>query len=284
MNSSITIHTLENIKPDQLLDVCNGAFSDYYIPVFWNQDSIQEKILREDIDLKLSVGAFCRSKCIGFILHGIRSENEISIAYNAGTGVLPESRGYGLTVKMYDFIFPVLKQNGIQSIVLEVINENKKAIHIYNSLGFEVQRQLSCYKGDIVNTQNKLRISVKLSTANNIPIQLFGHFHCKPSWQNELTSILKLKTYMVCTATLPENGIAGFIIYHPANHRVYLFGVLTKYRRLGIATELFKYLYTQFRKPIRITNVDQNHIEIDRFLQSLSFHKYLHQSEMVCII
>ena len=117
------IKFLKNEPIDKIATVFNKAFSDYLVKVEVTPQSLAVKMLQESIDLNWSTGVYISGELVGFILNGYRDD----ILYNAGTGVIPEQRGQHFTQKMYEYLLPIAKENGINKLVLEVIKQNEKA-------------------------------------------------------------------------------------------------------------------------------------------------------------
>ncbi|MGB1041677.1 MAG: GNAT family N-acetyltransferase, partial [Flavobacteriales bacterium] len=124
--------TLKSVSQQEVLSVFNKSFSDYFVSLQLSEKQFFEKLISNNIDFSLSVGAFENNKLVGFILHGVNAKS----VYNSGTGVIPKRRGFGLTIRMYKFILPILKSNQISKVVLEVITENIQAIKSYKKVGF----------------------------------------------------------------------------------------------------------------------------------------------------
>ncbi|MFT5823545.1 MAG: putative acetyltransferase [Crocinitomix sp.] len=119
--------TLNSIAIKDILTVFNESFSDYFVSFQLTLDQLAAKMLADKVDLDLSVGVFENEKLIAFILHGVNIINGNKALYNGGTGVVPQKRGHGLTKQMYHFILPVLQENGIHDLILEVISNNIQA-------------------------------------------------------------------------------------------------------------------------------------------------------------
>ena len=107
------ISSLKNLSILELTTLFNLAFADYFVKINLTPEILQEKIYSENVKLNKSVGIFSGNKPVGFILHAVRTINEQKIAYNAGTGVVPEFRGEKSTIKMYKHILPILKKSGV---------------------------------------------------------------------------------------------------------------------------------------------------------------------------
>ena len=128
------IITLDNIPLSTLTTCFNKSFSDYFVKFEVTESSLQQRLKGAGIDFSLSAGVLDGKELVGFIVHGNRTWNGLKTAFNAGTGVIPTHRGNGLAEIMYDYLIPKFKLNGIQSISLEVIQKNVKAIHVYKKL------------------------------------------------------------------------------------------------------------------------------------------------------
>jgi GNAT superfamily N-acetyltransferase len=143
----MTIKSLKEIGYDVILEAFNLSFSDYFIPVSVNYSQFTTKLKSHDIDLSLSVGAFDKGKLVGFILHCTLPYLSNSVAYNLGTGVIPNARGQNLTVRMYEHIIPIISNTDCDKIQLEVITKNSPAIDSYKKSGFKINMHLLCFRG-----------------------------------------------------------------------------------------------------------------------------------------
>lgn len=263
--------TLENLKATELLKVFNTAFTDYFVKIELNEKSLAEKILTENIVLAKSVGAFFGGKLVGFILLGI----ENGIAYNGGTGVLPKFRGNNLTSRMYDFIFPKLKVEGINIQRLEVVSENFPAIKTYEKIGFKKVRTLVCFKGKIA--VSKINQDIKIKVLDEIDLQLFPTFwNSQPSWQNSLSAVRRAKNLHKIIGAFYENKLVGYLIYTETG-RIKQFAVHKDFRHLGIGQTLFHQL--NYKETV-ITNIDKDDTETISFLKKIGLNLFLEQFEM----
>lgn len=145
----ITIKSLIDVSFEEITTVFNHSFSDYYLPVKFTKNKLIEKFESENGQLTLSVGAFKDHKLIGFILHFYGIIGNQKVIYNGGTGVIPNERGQGLTLKMYKYILPILNKMNIDKMIHEVLTINEPAIHLYKKVGFKMTRTLNCYKGKL---------------------------------------------------------------------------------------------------------------------------------------
>ena len=185
------IKILNGVSTKVITDVFNLSFSDYFIPFKLTEQQMADKMEADKTDLNLSVGVFENDILIGFILHGKDSINGKNLLYNGGTGVIPSKRGHGLTKKMYSFILPILKENDIDSLILEVISNNVQAIKSYEQSGYKKVRTLACYKGDLKPLKINNSIEIKALNQYNWEI-LEAFWDITPTWQGSKKILDKL--------------------------------------------------------------------------------------------
>lgn len=274
----ITIKTLENSSIEQILEVFNLSFSDYIVPFCLSKEQLTEKIKSDGIQLEISVGVFDNDKLIAFILHGYNLVGNLKVVYNAGTGVIPAKRGNKLTSKLYEFILPIFLQNNIDKIQLEVITTNSAALKTYKNLGFEIVRELNCYKGSLQETDISEDFEIRnLDEYNWQKLQSFWDF--KPSWQNSITAVEKLKNTNVSLGIYVKSDLFGYIIYNPALKRIQQFAIDKNNRNKGFGNALLSHISTHYGKEISVINVKEN-IDVNLFMSKVGLQKFIKQYEM----
>ncbi len=274
------IFTLENVKSGEVIKILNAAFADYFVKIELTEKTFAEKTLLENIVLEKSAGAFEKGKLVGFILLGTDDWLGNKTAYNAGTGVLAEFRGNNLTSKMYEFILPSLKSEGIHFHQLEVITKNLAALKTYQKIGFETVRTLTCLRG--IAAPNQINRNIELRILDEISEQLFPQFwNSQPSWQNSLAALRRTKDLYKIIGAFDNSELAGYIIYSD-NGRVKQFGVRKDCRHSGIAQTLFGFIQRELNeKEMIITNIDKTDRQTILFLKRLGLNLYLEQFEMI---
>ena len=274
----ITIETLQNTTIDQLLEVFNLSFSDYVVPFVLTKAQLEDKIKSDSVNLELSVGAFQNNQLIAFMLHGFDLVDNLKVVYNAGTGVIPEKRGQKLTFRMYAYLMPILHEKRIDNIQLEVISTNAVAIKAYTNLGFEIVRELNCYKG-LLQASTKIEgVEIRnLDTYDWKKLKSFWDF--KPSWQNAITAVEKLKSTNVSLGVYRDNNLMGYIIYNPTLKRIHQLAVEKTERNNGFGTMLLNAIATQYEKEVSIINVEDIP-ELDTFMKKIGLKHFIKQYEM----
>uniref|UniRef100_UPI0032169E4C GNAT family N-acetyltransferase n=1 Tax=uncultured Draconibacterium sp. TaxID=1573823 RepID=UPI0032169E4C len=266
--------TLENSTISELTDLFNKSFADYFVKIELTPELLQEKINSEDVQLDKSVGIYFNNEPVGFILHAVRD----TIAYNAGTGVIPSFRGKNATSKMYDFILPELKKAGISEIVLEVMEQNTPAIKSYRKAGFNKIANLECFKGKPDTSVKNNYVEIKEVKHINFA-ELKEFWDWNPTWQHSVETVQKASSYKVFSAVL-EGKFCGYMVANPDSGRVAQFAVNRHKRKQGIGTSLFHHLATLYDKEISVINVDGEQPETISFLKNLGLNPFLTQHKM----
>ncbi len=275
----MTIRTLEHIPVEIILEAFNLAFSDYIVPLRLTKEQFEDKIENDSIALRFSVGAFEDDQLIAFILHGYDVTDNLKVVYNAGTGVIPGKRGSKLTATLYQYILPVFHENSIDKITLEVITTNEAAIKTYKNTGFSITRTLNCFKGSPILTKPNNDLEVSELKAFDWPT-LQSFWDLKPSWQNSITAVEKLKHSNMAVGIFAEGKLVGYTIYNPKIKRLHQLAVESNYRKRGVAQKLLEQVSTDSGNVISITNIDSTAQEVTRFLTSRGMEIFVQQYEM----
>lgn len=279
----ITFQTLEKCSIEEILNVFNESFSDYIVPLSLTKENLEEKLQNDRIQLQLSVGAFENNRLIGFILHGFDIIENLKVVYNAGTGVIPSKRGNKLTAQLYEFALPILHENDIDKVILEVITTNEPAIKTYKNIGFHIIKEYSCVKGSLEVEKPNTNFEInELKDYNWKQLQSFWDIN--PSWQNSITAAEKLKNSNISISVLDDEKVVGYAIFNPKIKRLHQLSVNKNYRRKGIASQLLEHLSSNFGKEISITNIDNVANDTLLFLEKAGLKTFVKQYEMELIL
>ncbi len=272
------IKSLKNTEINELVTVFNESFSDYIVPFKITKEQLENKIKSDNIKLEFSIGAFENNKLIGFILHGFNFINGNKIAYNAGTGVIPKKRGNKITFKLLEHIIPKLKEQNVTKIKIEIITENEIAFRTYKKIGFEIIRELNCYKGQI---KSKIESKFKILPLKNYDWELLKSFwDWNPTWQNSISSAENTSYLSTAIGAFDSNLLIGYLIYNPNSNRIQQFAVNKEHRNQGVGKQLFQYISRENEKEFSTINIDTNSINTNDFLLSLGLDVYIKQYEM----
>ncbi|MEM9687778.1 MAG: GNAT family N-acetyltransferase [Bacteroidota bacterium] len=271
--------TLEDVTTPTLSIAFNAAFANYHVPLQLNPEQLAAKFLADGFSPKHSVAAFDGDTLAGFIFHGIETLNGKLTAYNGGTGVLPDYRGKGLSMQMYEFILPVLKKEGVEKSILEVICENSGAIKVYKNVGFTRKRKVICVKGSIQPKTIAKEFTVKHHFGEALmPVDdRFYDFY--PTWQNTVESINRQHKDLMEIAAYEGSEKLGLLVLKKANGRILHFAVRKDYRYRGIGGLLLSYAALE-NPNLSMINIDNSKGKLADFLTERGFEYFLSQYEM----
>ena len=274
----MNIRTLENTTVSEITATFNAAFESYFIPLVFTEESMATKIRSEGIQLNYSVGAFENNKLVGFILHGYDVINGVKTIYNAGTGVVATHRGRGITEALYNYVIPLLANEGIYSHQLEVIDNNLPAKHVYEKLGFTSSITLQAFRGKPLLAQNENYVVRYL---DEIPEEISSFANMEAAWQNSLASVQRDLNGHRLIGVYAGDSLVGFAAFIPATGRIKQLLVHPQYRRQGIGKTILSFVAANSTAPqLVVTNVDESYKPAFRFLQSAGFEGFLRLYEM----
>jgi ribosomal protein S18 acetylase RimI-like enzyme len=252
------IRSLEHASWVELAAAFEAAFADYAVPMAMPPDALERMQRRRGYDPAVSFGAYIDDRLVGFVLT-CRDGDRV---YNSGTGVAPAHRRGGVARALLD---AVIASVGARPYVLEVLDDNAKAIAFYRSAGFVEARRLQCwsYAGPRVEL-------AELAAAPDLPGDVV------PSWQNSAASIARaIEPHAVIGDAL------GHAVVFPSNGDLPRLVVAPDARRRGRGTRLLAGASARARGPLRILNVDAAATDVAAFLAAAGCHTTVAQREMI---
>ncbi len=174
------IKTLAGVSLSTLTAVFNQAFTGYFVPINMSEEGMADRLARARIDLSQSIGTFTKDGLVAFMLTGIEQRGDRKVAYNAGTGVIPDYRRQRLVKQMYAWAEDFWRAAGFTDLTLEVIVENKYAIKAYEGVGFRIERRLASFKyqrDDAASSSSELEQVEKPNWPSYAQLRAFA-----PSW------------------------------------------------------------------------------------------------------
>ena len=281
----IEIRCLDGVGFDALFSGFESAFSDYAIR--FNKDEVWSMLIRRGYEPRLSFAAFDGDKIVAFTLNGIGQFNGIPTAYDTGTATVKDYRGQGLARRIFDYSLPFLKDAGIRQYLLEVLQDNRQAIIIYRSIGFETTREFDCFRQNLSEIRNLVdarpdagcRIAAIGADAVGNALR-FCDFSA--SWQNSVESIDRGRSQLTCLGAFLADRLAGYCVFDRATGDLTQIAVDTGLRCRGIGTRLLQSAVSMMKTDfIKVLNIPATDIMLHRFLSGKNIPLLNKQFEMI---
>lgn len=136
------LESAASVGLQQAKDIFNQGFSDYIIPTRLDDVSWARFLLHEGVDTNASQVLLMGSKQVGIALLSRRGWS----SRVAAMSIVPEARGAGAGSWLMEQLIGQARDRGERKMVLEVIESNLPALHLYQHVGFELVRRLFGYE------------------------------------------------------------------------------------------------------------------------------------------
>lgn len=263
------IRTLTPDDFESLFAAFGAAFSDYVVKLTPDREQLLEMFTRRGWVPELSVGAFDRETMVAFTVNCVDGDR----AYDSGTGVVPTHRRSGLGRAVMERSFELLRP---RAYVLEVLDNNVRAVELYRSLGFAVVRGLQCW------TFQPRSVIASPSDRSPAPGRRWDSetarlwWDVEPSWQNSISSIRRAQSPHVVLGSDD-----AYAVLFPESGDLAQLAVRPEARTRGLGTALLQEAAAVAGKPLRILNVDERDAGIAAFLERAGAARTVRQLEMV---
>lgn len=276
---------LKDIGFDTVYGSFERAFADYAIK--FDKEEVRSMLIRRGYNPELSFAAFDRGEIVAFTLNGTGTFNGLPTAYDTGTGTVKEYRGLGLAGQIFSHSIPFLKEAGIRQYVLEVLQNNQKAIALYRRMNFAVTREFDCFRQSIAAITDPAGknecpdCTIKPVTGDFIGLcEEFCDFEA--SWQNSSESIERGQSQLTCLGAF-INGIepAGYCVFDALTGDLTRIAVKPTLRRRGIGTQLLRSAVDRIKADsIKVLNITSDNRSLPPFLSSKNITLASRQFEM----
>ena len=215
-----------------LVEILNRGFEGYFVPIAFNLNAFLSMIRRDGIDLTCSRVLLSEEEPVGIALLARRGWT----SRLAAMGIASEMRGKGagswfmkqLTQEAYD--------RGEREIVLEVIEQNAPAVHLYEKCGFEIVRRLIGFlRKDAIEEAESKPEEIDIYEAAKWITQ-YGLMNLP--WQLSGESIAQFNP----PARAYKNGLAYIVISNPEANDIAIWSLLVEAqsRENGLGVQILK--------------------------------------------
>lgn len=265
------IKNLKDVRFELIVECMLEAFKDYFVKMPSDVEFWRKRYQAARVDYELCFGAFDKGKLAAIIINGIDVHQGKKTAFNTGTGVIETYRGQKLVDQLYAHAFPFFRENGIQKCLLEVIEQNHRAIRVYERIGFQKDRFLRCFKGELIPPgKPSIYHGRTLNEIKEIIVPYQDHY----SWDHSLNAIESAgdayKLYEIQDAN--QSSIGYFVLNSSSIVQIEAF-------KNEHWNDVFSTL-GQLSTELRINNVDDTHLHCLEALTASGFDNHINQFEM----
>lgn len=276
------IRNLEHTDFDTLFEGFERAFADYEI--HFKKEEVRSMINRRGYNPKLSFAAFDDNEIVAFTLNGTGIFNNILTAYDTGTGTVKEHRGQSLARKIFTHSIPFLRKAGIRQYLLEVLQNNEKAIAVYRRMNFAVTREFDCFRQTIERIDNlNMNVGCLVEPVSLDTIRQ-SQSCCDfiPSWQNSIESIERGISELTCLGAFLDGKMVGHCVFDVQTGDLTQIAVRCNCRRKGIGSRLLHEAAGRIKTDfIKVLNISSDNPTMSVFLKSKNIPLASKQFEMI---
>lgn len=186
----LKIKRLKDCEISEAVEAWNIGFEGYYFDLSMTTEKFMARMASEGLSDELSVVAFWDDKPVGLIVNGIREFHGELIGWNGGTAVHKDYRSKGIGRRMLEATLDILEENNVNVSTLEAISENKSAIALYQSLGYDIIDHLECLE----KKEGQIPVvSSNVFQLKRVSIEKIGNlsfYQGKNPWQTHWQSVL----------------------------------------------------------------------------------------------
>lgn len=200
-----------SLDPGELVEVFNLGFSDYLLPMVMDEAGLADHIACNDIDLACSRVAV-DVEPVAFALAARRATE----AWIGGMGVASAYRRSGLGARTLTAAIEAVAAQGVDTVWLEVLEDNAPALALYERLGFERVRHLEVWS--LPPDPERDTVEHRGVDVDAAHAWIAGHRAGREPWQRADASIVRMRergARIVGVAVRRSGQIAGAAICRP---------------------------------------------------------------------
>jgi ribosomal protein S18 acetylase RimI-like enzyme len=129
---------LDELSKVDVVNLLNVIFEDYALRMQWNLESFDRDVHENSISMSDSFVMEMKGEPVGIVPLSFRDKRaRIDLM-----GVIPSFRRSGIGFQMVDESVKICKWKGSDSVVLEVLKKDSRAMGFYRKFGFRERRDL----------------------------------------------------------------------------------------------------------------------------------------------
>ncbi len=280
INQNLEIHPVSELDIQQFVKALNTAYADYLVPIQLTRHTFLDLADRESVSLDASCAAVENDRIVGMGLLGVRQ----SRGWIGGMGVIPDHRRQGIGRLIMQALLSHAWEINLDTVQLEVINNNIAAYSLYQSLGFRTRRQLlvlNCTHSRQKPFRGSDDIVIQEEPAEELIEHLAEFADPTSSWQTEIDAqwVILPTLYGLSARQRFSEQLVGICFYQHNGHQ----GSVTKLSAVDqkCGSRLLSYLLDHHRvTSFSYLNVPENDPMLPP-LEMAGFKVSLRQHEMI---
>jgi ribosomal protein S18 acetylase RimI-like enzyme len=219
---SLALVAADQLSTPQLVEAFNHTFEGYSLPITQTVESLSAMIEADDIQLQASLVARAPDgeyAAIGLLaVRGVRG-------WVGGMATAPSWRRQGVGARLLQRLLTRADSLGLDTVELEVLEDNTAAHKLYQQAGFNDVRLLSVFRGPLAagskttpmgKSEDEMPAPVILEVESRMVLQDFERFHQVPAaWQRQSAALIHLAPRLQGLALSTTAGLQAYVLTMP---------------------------------------------------------------------
>lgn len=200
------------------INLVNQVFQDYVVPIKWDILDFELDARENSLSFEDSFVFFKSNEPVGFIVLGLRND----VARIDAMGVVKEVRGTGLANYILEYAFEHLKWKKINKVILEVAEEDQRAVRFYLKNGFRHVRYLKSLilstKNSEVDIKTESELEYEFQKSDNkeiheLALEAKFLFKRSPNWQRDPLTLLLAEDRYRNELIIEKHKTVGYLVW-----------------------------------------------------------------------
>ena len=267
--------TIEGVPFDKLAECLNLAFSDYHLPIQLNAAALAGICKASGVDKKLSFAAFQEEQMVGVVLHSRGVYRGKTMLFDVAAGVVPEHRGKRIFTKLFALAEREAKRQGVEACCLEVLQQNEKAIALYQKQGFSICRDFVVLHAEASDCSAAVSDHVEFTEYEVFSCEAANTCYCPlPSYEHS-ENLIRQNSERYGVAVAKWQGAYAFCVYAKDDGSIVQMG----YQMPDDLKPILKSLLVRYG-ALTAKNIDAKEQKVLELFGRLGFKEVARQFEM----
>jgi len=139
----IELKPLSSLSFAEAVELWNEGFQGYSVDLSMSLNDYLTRLHTTSVSIEKSLVAKVEGRPVGFLLNAIRHHAGQVVAWNGGTGVIPQFRSQGVGRVLVAGALKIYAEAKVDCATLEAISTNAPAIALYKSCGYDAVDELT---------------------------------------------------------------------------------------------------------------------------------------------